>query len=131
MIVLRYADDLVARLHEDESRRFLDALRERFGGFSLSLHPGTTCLIEFGRHAAAERKKRAFGRSETFALGHLHLWKISTGCLPIAAQDPAPGRSCKTSRRSCGKEFISLSRLRNTGSASRHRALRLLFRAHK
>jgi RNA-directed DNA polymerase len=68
MIVVRYADDLVAGFeHEDDARRFLDALRERFGAFSLSLHPGKTRLIEFGRHAAAERKKRGIGRPETFA----------------------------------------------------------------
>src|SRR6478735_3468143 len=68
MIVVRYADDLVAGFeHEDDARRFLDALRKRFGTFSLSLHPGKTRLIEFGRHAAAERKKRGIGRPETFA----------------------------------------------------------------
>jgi len=65
MIVVRYADDLVAGFeHEDDARRFLDALRKRFG---TSLHPGKTRLIEFGRHAAAERKKRGIGRPETFA----------------------------------------------------------------
>src|SRR6201981_2899157 len=59
MIVVRYADDLVVGFeHEDDSRRFLDALRERFGEFTLSLNPGKTRLIEFGRHAAVERKKR-------------------------------------------------------------------------
>jgi group II intron reverse transcriptase/maturase len=68
MIIVRYADDLVAGFeHEDDARRFLDALRERFGAFSLSLHPGKTRLIEFGRHAAARRKKRGIGRPETFA----------------------------------------------------------------
>jgi RNA-directed DNA polymerase len=68
MIVVRYADDLVAGFeHEDDARRFLDALRERFGAFSLSLHPGKTRLIEFGRRAATERKKRGIGRPETFA----------------------------------------------------------------
>ena len=68
MIVVRYADDLVAGFeHEDDARRFLDAMRERFEAFSLSLHPDKTRLIEFGRHAAADRKKRGVGRSETFA----------------------------------------------------------------
>jgi retron-type reverse transcriptase len=73
MIIVRYADDLVAGFeHEDDARRFLDALRERFGAFSLSLHPGKTRLIEFGRHAAARRKKRGIGRPETFAfLGYV------------------------------------------------------------
>jgi RNA-directed DNA polymerase len=68
MIVVRYADDLVAGFeHEGDARRFLDALRERFATFALALHPGKTRLIEFGRHAAAERKKRGIGRPETFA----------------------------------------------------------------
>src|ERR1700738_3032295 len=68
MIVVRYADDLVAGFeHQDDARRFLDAMRERFEAFSLSLHPDKTRLIEFGRHAAADRKKRGVGRSETFA----------------------------------------------------------------
>jgi RNA-directed DNA polymerase len=68
MIVVRYADDLVAGFeHEDDARRFFDALRERFEAFSLSLHPGKTRLIEFGRHAAAGRKKRGIARPDTFA----------------------------------------------------------------
>src|SRR5277367_2135256 len=68
MIVVRYADDLVAGFeHEDDARRFLDAMRERFAAFSLSLHPGKTRVIEFGRRAAVDRKKRGVGRPETFA----------------------------------------------------------------
>ena len=68
MIVVRYADDLVAGFeHEDDARRFLDAMRERFEAFSLSLHPGKTRVIEFGRHAAVDRKKRGVSRPDTFA----------------------------------------------------------------
>src|ERR1700726_3968923 len=68
MIVVRYADDLVAGFeHESDARRFLDAMRERFEAFSLSLHPDKTRLIEFGRHAAVDRKKRGVSRTETFA----------------------------------------------------------------
>jgi hypothetical protein len=40
MIVVRYADDLVAGFeHEDDARRFLDAMRVRLEEFALSLHP--------------------------------------------------------------------------------------------
>ena len=68
MIIVRYADDLVAGFeHEDDARRFLDAMHERFGTFALSLHPDKTRLIEFGRHAAADRRKRGVGRPETFS----------------------------------------------------------------
>ena len=67
MIIVRYADDLVVGFeHEDDARRFLDAMRERFEEFSLSLHPDKTRLIEFGRHAAADRKRRGLGKPETF-----------------------------------------------------------------
>src|SRR6201990_1510086 len=50
MIVVRYADDLVVGFeHEDDARRFLDALRERFEAYALTLHPDKTRLLEFGR----------------------------------------------------------------------------------
>ena len=68
MIIVRYADDLVAGFeHEDDAGRFLDAMRERFEAFALSLHPEKTRLIEFGRHAATRRALRGLGRPETFA----------------------------------------------------------------
>jgi group II intron reverse transcriptase/maturase len=67
MIIVRYADDLVAGFeHEDDARRFLDAMRERFDVFALSLHPEKTRLIEFGRLAAARRARSGLGRPETF-----------------------------------------------------------------
>ena len=67
MIVVRYADDLVLGFqHESDARRFLDAMRVRFEEFALSLHPDKTRLIEFGRHAAANRTKRGLGKPETF-----------------------------------------------------------------
>jgi RNA-directed DNA polymerase len=67
MIIVRYADDFIVGFeHEDDARRFLDALRERLKGFALSLHPEKTRLIEFGRFAAENRKRRALGKPETF-----------------------------------------------------------------
>jgi group II intron reverse transcriptase/maturase len=67
MIIVRYADDVVAGFeHEDDARRFLDAMRARFEECALSLHPDKTRLIEFGRHAAVRRKRRGLGKPETF-----------------------------------------------------------------
>ena len=67
MIIVRYADDLVVGFeHESDARRFWDTMRERLQEFSLSLHPDKTRLIEFGRHAAANRKRRGLGKPETF-----------------------------------------------------------------
>jgi RNA-directed DNA polymerase len=67
MIIVRYADDVIAGFErEDGARRFLDALRARFEEFALSLHPEKTRLIEFGRFAAANRKQRGLAKPETF-----------------------------------------------------------------
>ena len=67
MIVVRYADDIVAGFeYEADARRFWDAMRDRLWEFSHSLHPDKTRLIEFGRFAAASREKRGFGKPETF-----------------------------------------------------------------
>lgn len=68
MIIVRYADDVVVGFErEDDARRFLDAMRARLEKFMLSLHPDKTRLIEFGRFAATNRKRRGLGRPETFA----------------------------------------------------------------
>jgi RNA-directed DNA polymerase len=67
MIIVRYADDLVVGFeHEDDARRFLDAMRTRLEEFSLSLHPDKTRLIAFGRFAASSREERGLGKPETF-----------------------------------------------------------------
>ncbi|MFK4490010.1 RNA-directed DNA polymerase [Bradyrhizobium sp. USDA 336] len=67
MVMVRYADDIIIGFeHETDARRFWDEMRERLREFSLSLHPDKTRLIEFGRHAAANRKRRGLGKPETF-----------------------------------------------------------------
>ena len=67
MIIVRYADDFIIGFeHESDARRFLEAMRERLGEFALSLHPEKTRLIEFGRFAAENRKRRGLGKPETF-----------------------------------------------------------------
>ena len=67
MVMVRYADDIVVGFErETDARRFWDEMRERLREFSLSLHPDKTRLIEFGRHAAVNRKRRGLGKPETF-----------------------------------------------------------------
>jgi hypothetical protein len=75
VIVVRFADDFVGGFqHRDEAERFLVELRKRFGKFGLELHPEKTRLIEFGRFAAQNRKKRGEGKPETFNfLGFTHI----------------------------------------------------------
>jgi RNA-directed DNA polymerase len=67
MIIVRYADDFIVGFeHEGDARRFLDEMRARLAKFALSLHPEKTRLIEFGRCAAGNRKRRGLGKPETF-----------------------------------------------------------------
>ncbi|MGH7755119.1 MAG: group II intron reverse transcriptase/maturase [Vulcanimicrobiaceae bacterium] len=75
VIVVRYADDLVAGFEqEDDAKAFLAELRIRFEAFGLSLHPEKTRLIEFGRHATDDRSTRGLGKPETFTfLGFIHI----------------------------------------------------------
>jgi group II intron reverse transcriptase/maturase len=67
MIMVRYADDIVVGFqHERDARRFWDAMRDRLREFSLSLHPEKTRLIEFGRFAAQNCKRRGRSKPDTF-----------------------------------------------------------------
>ena len=74
VIIVRWADDFIVGFeHEQDARRFLDELRERFARFGLELHPDKTRLIEFGRQAARRRQSRGLGKPETFDfLGFTH-----------------------------------------------------------
>src|SRR5258708_8235120 len=78
VIIVRYADDFVMGFQSKaEAERFLRELRERFEQFHLALHPEKTRLIEFGRYAAALRKKRGDSKPETFNfLGFTHICDV-------------------------------------------------------
>lgn len=75
VVIVRYADDFVVGFqHRREAERFLTELHERFAQFDLELHPTKTRLIEFGRFAAKDRKRRGQGKPETFDfLGFTHI----------------------------------------------------------
>jgi group II intron reverse transcriptase/maturase len=75
MIVVRYADDAVLGFeHRADAEAFLEQLRERMRKFGLELHPEKTRLIEFGRFAEDNRKRRGEGKPETFDfLGFTHI----------------------------------------------------------
>src|SRR5437870_4279269 len=81
VIVVRYADDSVLGFqYRADAERFLQEWRERLQKFGLELHPDKTRLIEFGRFAAHDRKRRGEGKPETFNfLGFTHIcgrtWK--------------------------------------------------------
>ena len=73
-IVVRFADDFVVGFeHRQDAERFLAALQERFQKFGLELHPDKTRLLEFGRFAVQDRRRRGEGKPETFNfLGFTH-----------------------------------------------------------
>ena len=74
VIFVRFADDFVAGFeHRYAAERFLAELRERFARFELALHPDKTRIVEFGRWAERNRRRRGGGKPETFNfLGFTH-----------------------------------------------------------
>jgi RNA-directed DNA polymerase len=80
VVVVRYADDLVVGFqHRKDAERFLKEFKERLASFALELHPEKTRLIEFGRFAQLNRKRRGEGKPETFTfLGFTHYCATST-----------------------------------------------------
>ncbi|HEX2711133.1 MAG TPA: group II intron reverse transcriptase/maturase, partial [Candidatus Acidoferrales bacterium] len=59
--------------NKQAAQRFLQAMGERFAKFGLTLNLDKTRLIEFGRFAAIDRRRRGEGRPETFDfLGFTH-----------------------------------------------------------
>jgi group II intron reverse transcriptase/maturase len=75
VIFVRYADDIVVGFARHEAAEsFKAGLHARMAQFALTLHPEKTRLIEFGRHAVANRKARGLGKPETFNfLGFTHI----------------------------------------------------------
>jgi len=60
--------------YREDAERFWSKLQESFRRFGLELNAEKTRLIEFGRFAREDRKKRGEGRPETFDfLGFTHI----------------------------------------------------------
>ena len=95
-----YADDFVATFqYKEEAARFLEAVRQRFADFGLELEPEKTRLLEFGRFAEQNRKKRGEGRPETFDfLGFTHYCSRSkkTGKFRSTCEEPCALISART-----------------------------------
>jgi group II intron reverse transcriptase/maturase len=74
VVIVRYADDWVAGFeHRADAERFRREVDARLKGFGLALHENKTRLIEFGRFARENRRRRGQGKPETFDfLGFTH-----------------------------------------------------------
>ena len=73
-LIVRYADDVVVGFqYERDAKQYLRDVRERLARFGLALHPKKTRIVEFGRFAEVDRKKRGKGKPETLDfLGFTH-----------------------------------------------------------
>lgn len=65
--LIRYADDfLIGVQHRNEAESLLNSLKERLDKFGLILSKEKTRIIEFGRFAEENMKKREEGKPKTF-----------------------------------------------------------------
>ena len=65
--LIRYADDFICCFqHKDEAEMFQEVIGKRFAKFGMELAEEKTKIMEFGRFAEANRKKRGEGKPETF-----------------------------------------------------------------
>ncbi len=74
-----YADDFVACFqNKQEAERFYELLKSRMAFFGLEMEESKTRLIEFGRYATEDRRRRGEGKPETFTfLGFTHYCSTS------------------------------------------------------
>jgi RNA-directed DNA polymerase len=74
VIVVRFADDFVVGFaRREDGERFMSELRQRLARFGLEVHSEKTRLIEFGRYAEQNRRKRGEAKPDTFNfLGFTH-----------------------------------------------------------
>jgi RNA-directed DNA polymerase len=72
---VRYCDDFILCFqYREDAQRVLRVLHQRFARYGLELHPEKTRLIEFGRYAAAQARRRGEGKATTFDfLGLTHI----------------------------------------------------------
>ncbi len=117
--IVVYADDFVCCFQrKEEAEIFYKRLRHRMGYFGLQLEESKSRLIEFGRFAEANRKRRGERKPETFTfLGFTHYCSQS-----------AKGRF-RVKRKTSKKKFAKKCReVHKLISSIRHWSLELLTR---
>ena len=130
MIIVRYADDLIVGFEQEtDARRFLDEMRKRLQEFALSLHSEKTRLIEFGRFAVENRKRRGLGKPDLHLPGlYLYLRQNSSGQIPNQTEVPAGSHAGKVAGHQTGTATEHSSADSPAGkmvAAGRHRLLQL------
>jgi len=71
--LIRYIDDFVICFqYREDAERVSEVLRKRLGKFALTLEPGKTKLIEFGRFAEQDARARGQRPATLYFLGFTH-----------------------------------------------------------
>ena len=96
--IVRYADDFVLGFeYRSDAEKFLKDATNRFKGFGLSLNQQKTRLIEFGKYAAHNRRRRGEGRPSTFEfLGFTHHCRTSRNGRFLLGRKPIAKRVNRT-----------------------------------
>ena len=127
--LVRYADDLVMGFAcEEDARRVLDVLPQRFGKYGLTLHPDKTRLVPFVRPAGrptADGPRVPPPESFDF-LGFTHFWSRSRQGNWVVKQKTAGSRF----RRAIRRIAVWCRLNRHLPMAVQHRALGLKLRGH-
>jgi group II intron reverse transcriptase/maturase len=107
MIVVRYADDAVLGFERrEDAEAFRQQLEERMRKFGLELHPEKTRLIEFGRFAEENRKRRGEGKPETFDfLGFTHICGKNRNSKRFAVKRKTVGKRLRSKLQSVRQEL--------------------------
>ena len=100
-IVVRYADDVVVGFqYRQDAEQYLRDVRGRMAKYGLELHPEKTRIVEFGRFAERDRKKRGERRPETFEfLGFVHFCTRTRKGKFRLGRKPASKKMARTLKR--------------------------------
>jgi len=95
--LVRYADDFILVFeYEEDARRVLAVLHQRFGRYGLTLHPEKTRLLEFGRPPRGGGKGPGSGTFDF--LGFTHYWGLSRKQRPVVKRKTACKRLARAVR---------------------------------
>lgn len=100
--LIRYADDFIIGLqHRDEAEKLLTQLKNRLAKFGLTLSRDKTQIIEFGRFARQNHRKREQDKPKTFDfLGFTHYCTVT--------KDKRFKLGTKTSRKKMKKSLAAM-----------------------
>jgi group II intron reverse transcriptase/maturase len=123
VIIVRYADDFVMGFqHRSDAIEFQRDLEARFAKFGLEVNRDKTHLIEFGRFAEANRRRRNEPKPETFDfLGFTHIsGRTRNGKYIVKRQ--SIGKRLRAKLQDVGTKLRSMRHapLRTTGEWLKH-----------